>query len=188
MNALASWFGATSALDTGQLIGLFGHFLSLSLVAIGGAMAAAPDMQRYIVAEQHWISEAQFTASVALAQAAPGPNVLFVAVIGWNVAGGWGALAALTGVLLPSSLLTLGLARWGRSRRENRGVRAFHDGMAPLSIGLLLATGWILAAPAVVGPGSLALVGLTTLVSVWRSISPLWLIAGGALVGGLGYA
>ena len=177
-----------STIDLSQLAGLFGHFLSLSLLAIGGAMAAAPDMQRYLVAEQHWLSEAQFTASIALAQAAPGPNVLFVAVIGWNVAGGWGALAALTGVLLPSSLLTVGLARWGRSRRQTRGMRAFHDGMAPLAIGLLLSTGWILAEPSVTRRGSLALVGLAAAVGLWRRISPLWLIAFGALVGGLGFA
>ena len=81
-----------SALSSADLLGLFGHFLLLSLLAVGGAITTAPDMHRYVVAEHGWISGAQFTSSIALAQAAPGPNVLFVAVIGWNVAGPLGAL------------------------------------------------------------------------------------------------
>jgi hypothetical protein len=75
------------ALSGADLLGMFAHFLVLSLLAIGGAITTAPDMHRYVVDEHHWISDAQFSASIAIAQAAPGPNVLFVAVIGWNVAG-----------------------------------------------------------------------------------------------------
>ncbi|HMS04436.1 MAG TPA: chromate transporter, partial [Burkholderiaceae bacterium] len=59
---------------------LFTHFLSLSLLAVGGAITTAPDMHRYLVGSQHWLSDAQFNASIAIAQAAPGPNVLFVAL------------------------------------------------------------------------------------------------------------
>ncbi|HWI11861.1 MAG TPA: chromate transporter, partial [Burkholderiaceae bacterium] len=73
--------------DAADLLGLFLHFLVLSLLAVGGAITTVPDMHRYIVAEHHWLTDAQFTASIAIAQAAPGPNVLFVAVLGWNVAG-----------------------------------------------------------------------------------------------------
>ena len=68
------------ALSAADLLGLFAHFLVLSLLAVGGAITTAPDMHRYVVAEHGWITDAQFSASVAIAQAAPGPNVLFVAV------------------------------------------------------------------------------------------------------------
>ena len=81
-----------------DLLGLFGHFLLLSLLAIGGAITTAPDMHRYLVTEHGWITDGQFTTSVALAQAAPGPNLLFVAVLGWNVAGPLGALATMSGI------------------------------------------------------------------------------------------
>ena len=74
-----------------ELFGLFGHFLLLSLLAVGGAIATAPDMHRYMVTDHHWLTDAQFTSSIAIAQAAPGPNLLFVAVLGWNAAGPWGA-------------------------------------------------------------------------------------------------
>src|SRR5678816_3316168 len=89
----------------------------------------------------------RFSASIALAQAAPGPNVLFVAVIGWNVAGAPGALATMLGTLLPSTALTLFVSRWGARRRETRGVHAFTTGLTPLTIGLLVATGWLLVRP-----------------------------------------
>src|SRR5678815_4978877 len=133
------------ALSNADLLGLFAHFLVLSLLAIGGAITTAPDMHRYVVDEHHWISDAQFSASIAIAQAAPGPNVLFVAVIGWNVAGPVGALATMAGTMLPSTALTLIATRWGQRRRDTRFVRAFKTGITPLTIGLLVATGWLLA-------------------------------------------
>ena len=174
-----------------DLLGLFSHFLMLSLLAIGGAITTVADMHRYIVVEQHWLSDAQFTASIAIAQAAPGPNVLFVAVLGWNVAGGWGALATMAGNLLPSTALTLWATRWGMKRRETRGVRAFTAGLMPLSLGLLSATGWILAEPYVSNPahrwGAVALIMVSVAVMLRTRLSPIWLVALGALAGGLGW-
>jgi len=174
-----------------DLLGLFTHFLVLSLLAVGGAITTVPDMHRYIVVEQHWLTEAQFTASIAIAQAAPGPNVLFVAVLGWNVAGAWGALATMAGNLLPSSVLTLWATRWGAQRRETRGVRAFTAGLMPLTLGLLSATGWVLAEPYVADPahrsGAVGLVGITVLAMTRTKLSPMWLVALGAFIGELGW-
>lgn len=180
------------SLTGAELLGLLGHFMLLSLLAVGGAITTASDMHRYVVTEHGWISDAQFTASIAIAQAAPGPNVLFVAVIGWNVAGPLGAFATLAGTLLPSTLLTLYASRWAARRRETLPVRAFTSGMAPLTIGLLLATGWVLAEPFVRDPshrwGALALVGVTVLAMNRSKISPMWLVGLGALAGALGLA
>ena len=72
-------------LSSADWLDMFQHFASLSLLAVGGAITTAPDMHRYLVDETHWLSDAQFTSSIALAQAAPGPNILFVALMGWNV-------------------------------------------------------------------------------------------------------
>ena len=178
------------ALPWPDLLALMLHFMLLSLLAVGGAIATAPDMQRYVVLQNHWITDAQFSASVAIAQAAPGPNVLFVAVIGWNVAGLWGAFATLVGSLLPSTLLTLWITRWGQQRRTSRGLRAFSAGMAPLTLGLLAATGWVLAEPYVREPtqrtGALLLVAATLLAMKRTQLSPIWLVGLGALVGALG--
>ncbi len=180
-----------NGLSAAELLGLFGHFMLLSLLSVGGAISTAPDMHRYVVTQQHWISDTQFSASVAIAQAAPGPNVLFVAVVGWNVAGAAGALATMSGILLPSTVLSLWAGRWGSPRRATRGVRAFTSGLAPVTIGLLLATGWVLAEPFVRAPehrlGALALVGVSVITMLRTRVSPMWLIGLGALVGALGW-
>jgi chromate transporter len=176
---------------TADLPGLFTHFLVLSLLAVGGAITTVPDMHRYIVVEQHWLTDAQFTASIAIAQAAPGPNVLFVAVLGWNVGGALGMLATLTGILMPSTALSLWATRWGTQRRETRGVRAFTSGLMPLTLGLLLSTGWVLAEPYLLNPthrwGALALVSVTIVAMLRTRLSPMWLVALGAIAGGAGW-
>ena len=117
--------------------------------------------------------------------------MLFVAVIGWNVAGPLGALATMAGTLLPSTALTLIVTRWGAKRRETRGVRAFTSGLAPLTIGLLVATGWLLARPYVVDGshaiGALALVAASIAGMLKTRLSPMWLVGVGALVGAFGW-
>ena len=156
---------AHPALGALDLLGLFAHFLMLSLLAVGGAITTAPEMHRYIVGQHHWITDAQFTASIAIAQASPGPNVMFVAVLGWNVAGALGAAATLIGMLLPSTALSIWATRWGAQRRETRGMRAFTAGLTPITLGLLLATGWILAEPYLLVPshrsGAIALIAIS---------------------------
>jgi chromate transporter len=178
-------------LDIADLFGLFTHFLVLSLLAVGGAITTVPDMHRYIVAEHHWLTDAQFTASIAIAQAAPGPNVLFVAVLGWNVAGPLGAFATMTGILVPSTVLSLWATRWGARRRETRFVRAFTAGLAPITLGLLLATGWVLAEPFLRDPahrwGALALIAVSIGAMLRTRLSPMWLVALGSVVGALGF-
>ncbi len=174
-----------------DLWALFLHFLTLSLLSIGGAITTAPEMHRYLVGEQHWLSDTQFTSSIALAQAAPGPNVLFVAVLGWNVAGLPGALAAMAGILLPSTTLVLAATRWARNNRDSIGVRAFTAGMAPITLGLLLATGWLLAQPFLAAPehraSTLALIAATLVLTLRTKLSLVWLVLGGGVLGALGW-
>lgn len=169
-------------------LALFGHFLMLSMLAIGGALATAPEMHRYVVGQRGWLTDAQFTDSVALAQAAPGPNLLFVVVVGYNIAGLAGACVALVGMLIPSTALALTASRYAARHRQARGVRAFVAGMAPITLGLLLATSWILLEPSHGNLGAMGLAAITVLV-IWRTkLSPVWMIALGALAGALGAA
>jgi chromate transporter len=169
-----------------DLAALFGHFLLLSLLAIGGAIVVAPDMHRVMVTQMGLLTDAQFNASIAIAQASPGPNVLFVAVMGYQAAGLVGAGVTLLGILLPSTTLAFVAARWGHARREQRAVRAFNAGMAPIVIALLVATGWILTAQT---PGWHHFVPtVVAALLVWRTrIHLLWLIAAGGIAGALGW-
>ncbi len=163
--------------------GVLGQFLLLSLLSIGGAISTAPEMHRYLVEQHHWMTDAQFSASIAIAQAAPGPNLLFVAVLGWGLAGAFGLGVTMLGILLPSTTLTLAAARWGERRRQTRGVRAFVAGMAPLTVGLVLSTGWILGKPGYGNPWLVAVMAVTVGVSVRTKLSPMWLIAAGGVAG-----
>lgn len=163
-------------------------------------------MQRYLVVERSWLTDDQFTSSIALAQAAPGPNILFVPLLGWNIglnaagglAVGWyglalaltGVLVAMLGIMLPSSILTFTAARWGHRNRELRAVRAFKQGMAPIVIALLVATGWILAANNKAEDHHLALWAVTAVSTllVWKTrIHLLWLLGAGAIAGWMGW-
>src|SRR5690606_7987217 len=123
-----------------------------SLLSVGGAISTAPEMHRYLVSQNGWLENTEFTTSIAIAQAAPGPNLLFVAVLGYQVFGLLGAAASLIGMVLPSTLVTLAVSRWGFRRRDTPGVKAFIFGLAPMTISLLLAAGAILALPFVSQP------------------------------------
>ena len=175
-------------LGWGDLLQLWLHFAVLSLLAVAGAITTAPDMERYLVQQQGWLTHEQFSASIAIAQAAPGPNILFVALLGWNAAGPAGLVATMAGILLPSSALAMAVGRYGRRNARSPAVRAFTAGLVPLTVGLLVATGWLLAAPGIDRWGTVALVAGTVLAMVRTRVSPLWPIAAGAMVGALGFA
>jgi chromate transporter len=181
-------------LSLGDWMGLFVHFLMLSLLAVGGAVATIPDMHRYLVDQQRWLTDPQFSGSLAIAQSAPGPNILFVALMGWNVgmnSGGiWHAVLGLVvimgAMMLPSSVLTYFATRWLHHNRGLRSVRAFKQGMAPIVVGLLLATGWVLASvnnnPVTDWP--LWVVTVVTALLVWLTrLHILWILLGGAALG-----
>ena len=173
---------------------LFMQYLLLSLLSVGGAISTTPEMHRFLVDQHGWLTPAQFNASIAIAQAAPGPNVLFVALMGWNVginnghlwAGLLGVLVTMVGILVPSTTLTYLAAQWGHRNRQLRWVRAFKQGMAPIVIGLLLSTAWILAKASADATSDwpLWLVTMISAAVVWRTrIHMLWLLGAGALAG-----
>lgn len=188
----------TLSLTLVDWLGLLLHFMGLSLLAVGGGISVVPGMHRYLVVQQSWLTEGQFTSSVALAQIAPGPNVLFVALMGWNVginAGGMhlallGALLCLLGIVLPSSLLTLWATRWAQRNQTRRGVRAFKQGMTPLVVALLLSTAWLLMTPSVTPQTQWTfwLVAVAALLVLWRTrVNFVWVLLAGAMCGAWGW-
>ena len=182
-----------------------GFQLSLSVLAVGGAMTLAPELHRYMVTEHGWISDVQFGAAITLAQAAPGPNVLFIAVLGWQV--GWasvpptagplqqaslaglGLLVALLGVMAPSTALTYAASRWVQRHRQCLVVQAFQKGMAPIVVGVMLSTAWLIGQSAGVwADAKLAVIAALSLLLVWRTqVHLLWLLGAGALAGAMGW-
>lgn len=198
---------AQAIMDVPQLVfgwqdwlNLFVHFLMLSLMSLGGAISTTSEMQRYLVERQGWLSQTQFGESVALAQSSPGPNVLFVALLGWHVglntgstaAALGGVVVAMVGIMLPSTVFTYQVAQWAHRNRERRAVRAFKQGMAPLVIAMLLSTAWLLASGGGkggdhLGNWPLLLLSLASCIVIWRTrLHLLWMLAFGAVLGACG--
>lgn len=180
-----------------SLFGLHGHswldvadlalrMTTLSILAVGGAISTAPEMQHYLVDLKSWMSPEQFTASVAMAQAAPGPNVLFVPLLGWKVAGIAGILASSLGIMLPSSLVAFFIGRRFGNGASSPLLSSFTAGLTPLTLGLLLSTGWILLEPTRGDWRALVLAALTVIAMLRARVSPLWLIGLGAAAGAFG--
>jgi chromate transporter len=168
------------------VIELFVEFAILSFVAFGGATALLPEMHRLVVDQHHWLDAATFTHLYAIAQAAPGPNVLVVTLIGWEVAGLPGALAATLAMCLPMSILIyLLIDHWERFSGR-RWQRAISLGVAPLATGLVFSGATLITqSVGLSGPalGVLAATAIATLRTRWH---PLWFIAAGAALGAFG--
>lgn len=177
----------TGGIGWHELVLLFGIFALLSVFAVGGAITLAPEMHRLLVEQYAWVTDEHFTAAVALAQSSPGPNVLFTAVLGFQIGGLVGVVATLGGVMLPSTVLAIAVSRWGNARQDWRGLRAFKAGMAPVTLALLAATSWILSPTLAEGLPAILLAAASTLL-VWRTrIHLLWLIGAGAVLGAFGW-
>jgi len=167
-----------------QVIELFLEFGLLSFVAFGGATALLPEMHRVVVDNHHWLNDTTFTHLYAIAQAAPGPNVLVVTLIGWEVGGFFGALASTLAMCLPMSILIyLLIDRW-ESFSGKRWQKAVSLGVAPLAVGLIFSGASLIGLSAGFGVGGWATITLVLAISLrWRSLHPLWLIAAGAVAG-----
>ena len=157
------------------LIELAAQFLVLSLLSIGGANAVIPEIHLRAVETEHWMTDADFAQLFALSQAAPGPNVLIVSLIGWKVAG-------------PSSVLTYGVAHVWERWRDAPWRIAIQRGLAPVTVGLILASGYILTRTADHTWGAYAISGATLLLSLSTRLHPLLMLGVAAAVGAFGFA
>jgi chromate transporter len=166
-----------------QLGALFLHFLLLGFIAIGGAQSVLPDMHRYLVEVHGLMSSAQFAELYTLAQVAPGPNVMYLPLVGWRIGGWAGAIATMLPFLVPSFTLTLAVAHLQSRHPGARIGVAIRRGLTPITIGLIFASGWILL-PAVSHDWRGYVLTLVTVLLVLNTpLNPLWLLGAGALAG-----
>lgn len=161
-------------------------FATLSLLAVGGANAVLPEMQHQVVGIHHWMTAAQFAALYALAQAAPGPNMLVSTLIGWQVAGLAGAFAATLALCLPACVLTYVVAAvWSRFRHAE-WRRVVQAGLTPVTVGLVMGAAAVLVRATATGPAAAAMTAATVGVLLLTRTNPLWLLAVGAVLGAAG--
>lgn len=162
---------------------IVGNFALLSLLAFGGANAVMPEMHRLAVDRHGWMSDAEFADLFALAQAAPGPNAMIVTLIGLRAAGLAGALAATMAMCLPSCILTFAVARLVDRFRDSPWRAVLQDGLAPVTVGLVLGSGLVLTRAADQTALAYALTALAVLWVLTTRWSPLWILAGAAALG-----
>lgn len=168
------------------LADLFYQCLLLATVAFGGASALLPELHRVVVEQRQWMDERTFGQLFAIAQAAPGPNLLVFSLIGWQVAGIAGAVVATLGFCLPMSLVIYFLFRHWERFRDAPWRTAVQTGVAPLAVGLVAASGWFVGAAVGFTSGSVVVTLATVGLMVWRSWHPLWYIGAGAALGAFG--
>ena len=170
------------------VVDLFLEFALLSFVAFGGATALLPEMHRVVVENHHWLDDQTFTHLYAIAQAAPGPNVLVVTLIGWEIGGPLGALASTVAMCLPMSVLIyLLIDRW-ESFAGKRWQKAVSLGVAPLAVGLIFSGATLIAQAAGLQLAGWLLLLATAALSLRGQVHPLVFIGFGALIGALGLA
>jgi len=162
---------------------LAGAFALLSLLAVGGGAAVLPEMKETVVGQHHWLTDTQFVHVYSLGQVAPGPNMLMVQIIGDRVAGTKGALVALVAFFLPASILTFATGKLWDRLGDWPWRESIQRGLAPISIGLMLAGTITIARIAVTDPRTIALAIAVTAILLWRKINPAYLILGSAVLG-----
>lgn len=175
---------------TALLVSLGLMFAELSVLAVGGGNSILPEMQRRVVEVHGWMTAAEFNALFGLAQAAPGPNMMVVTLLGWRIAGLWGAVVATFAQFTPSLLMTsVALSAWDRFR-DAPWRRTVQAGLVPVTAGLVSAGAALITSTAAVTPALAAVTAVVAMLSVATKLHPLWLLGVGVSVGlsGLGFA
>ena len=165
------------------LLTLAGYFALLSLFAVGGANAAIPEMHRISVEVMHWMTDRQFADSYAIAQLSPGPNVIIVTLIGYHVAGLAGAAVATAAMCGPTCVLAFIVARTWERFKDARWRIAIQAGLVPVSLGLIGASGFVLARASDHNWVAGAVTAATAGVAFLTRVNPLWLFAVAGLLG-----
>jgi chromate transporter len=165
------------------LADLFLHGAIWSLLAVGGMNATLADIQRYAVDMRHWVTGEQFVTFFAITQAAPGPNGMAVALIGFQAAGLAGALTSTVAKILPSSLMAYFVSAWVERRQHSRIVIAVRKGLAPVTVGLLVSAGYMFVRETDVNL-SRALCTIVCAALAYRTkLNPIYLVVASALLG-----
>ena len=163
------------------------HLAALSVISVGGIPVVLPQIHQLVVVTHRWTTDREFADFFALSQVMPGPNFIFMlSLIGWKVGGPLGAVAAALGIAGPSCSLTfVGFRLWHRFR-DARWRLVVSRGIVPLTIGLVIAGGWVLAQAPGNGWRGLAVTAMAVGLMLRTRISPLWLLGAGGVLGGLG--
>src|SRR5450830_93921 len=165
------------------LIALAMIFSELSLLAFGGGNTILPEAQRQVVEIHHWMTAEEFSALFSLGQAAPGPNLMIVTLIGWHVAGFYGMLVTSLAKFGPSSLVTIVMLNVWERFKDKPWRRHVQAGLLPVTAGLVAASAALIAQASISNGILAAITAVTAVIAIKTKLHPLWLLFGGAMAG-----
>ena len=169
-----------------DLIDLAALFAKIGLVAVGGVIALIPEIQREVVEVHHWMDLRSFSTLFTLAQAAPGPNLLLVTLVGWYVAGLPGALVATGALVIPPAILAYSLGNLWHKLKGSPWLATVQTGLNAVTVGLIASAGILLVRASYVSIVAGMLAAGSVLILMRTKTHPLWLLGAGALLGALG--
>lgn len=167
----------------GTLLSMAWTFGLMSLLAIGGANSTIPEMHRVAVDVQRWMTDSQFADMFAISQLSPGPNVLIVTLIGYHVAGIAGALVATFAMCGPSAVFAYFVSNMLTRSSQSAWPAILQAALVPISIGLMCASGLILA----LASDRTWIAALLTIsaaaLTLGTRLNPLWILTVGGVLG-----
>lgn len=158
-------------------------FTQLSVLAFGGGNAILPEMQHQIVTVHQWMTAEQFSSLFAMAQAAPGPNMMIVPLVGWHVAGPAGLLVTSLAKFGPSSIITVYVLKFWQRFKDHPLRARFEKALKPITVGLVLVSAWLIADASAQNALLILIVILTAILGMFKKVHPLWVMALGAGLG-----
>lgn len=170
-----------------KLIQILILFSSLSILSIGGGNTVLPEMHHKAVDSYQWLSDKQFADVFAISQAAPGPSILIVTIIGYKAAGVLGAILATIAMMLPAGILVYLVSRVWERAKDMPLRKAIEKGLAPLTVGLILASGWVMSKAADHDWRAYLLTGVCTAIFTTTKLNPIFIVAVAGLIGWLGW-
>ncbi|MGA2408968.1 MAG: chromate transporter [Candidatus Binataceae bacterium] len=165
-----------------QLVQLAGVFALLSVLAVGGGTAVLPEMKHMTVNTYHWVTDNQFRDIYSLGQVAPGPNMLMVMVIGYRLSGAAGAAVVALAFFLPDCILTLFANRLWIRYADSPWRKSIQQGMAPVSIGLMLSGTYAIARLSIFNAAGAVIALATMAILLWRHVNPVIMIGAGGII------
>lgn len=158
-------------------------FTQLSVLAFGGGNAILPEMQHQVVTVHQWMTAEQFSSLFAMAQAAPGPNMMIVPLVGWHVAGPAGLLVTSLAKFGPSSIITVYVLKFWQRFKDHPLRARFEKALKPITVGLVLVSAWLIADASAQNALLILIVILTAILGMFKKFHPLWVMALGAGLG-----
>lgn len=166
---------------------LTGHLALLSSISFGGFPSVLPDVHNFVVVTHRWATDRQFADFFAIAQSVPGPNmILMMSLVGWQVWGLPGAVASAVATFAPPCAMYFAAYRQWHRRHDAPWQTVLRRGLVPVTIGIVIAGGAVMARAADAGWQAVLVTAASASLLLATRLNPLWILAGGAALGGAG--